>query len=946
MRKILSLVLVLALVLGAFPAFAADNLSEAEVANKLKEYKVLIGNESGDLMLDEKLTREQALVILARFMGVEEEAKNTTLDSSFKDVDHPYYEPFIAYAELKGWTNGMGNDMFGYGQNVTVQHFAAFMLRALGYDVPYEGVMETAKEVGILPEALTTAGSVEILRGQTAVVMYMTLNTKPANSEMTLLQQLGLEDKAPTGVAGIQKVEASNLKQLKVYFTAPLEKAGDEDNWSVNKDANFKITKDAKFELSEDKMMVTITFADGEVAKQQEVVSLTCKDLLGDSVTIEDIQFLDVTIPVVEKVEVIGINTLKVTFSEPMTNASLTDKNHYSVKKANGTKLYVNEVKAQNYGMVALVELYSDLSEGDITVEIKDVEDFQDYNVKEPAIFNLTVVKDTEKPYITGFKEASPYEVTLIWNEDIKFVDNPVDLDKFYHTNTEDTPYKVTIDGNEMKLEFKKDDGYDHLLPQGVAYVYVKKGAVQDYWENQNDSLMHVTEIELDKEAPSIVKYKQTKQNELKFTFSENIYNKGDYKIKLLKDGKEDSTGFSYMFEDDADHGKVLIVKFDKNMFGDYSLVFENVQDRAGNKMAKTTYDVNFVDKTQPVADDFKVTAYNVGEKMQKILIDFGEKMDVDSIKDRDNYWLIVPADIAGSYTVVDNLNKDDVEFEVLENGEKLLITLPKEVFELTGTGEFIDQQLKIGRLKDAAGNKMTTFTAVLDIVNGENAKIETTAKLTSKNTVVVTIKDDVRAKLQLDKIVLGTSTNGSVFSEMDNKKYASTNVELKGGKTVITIKLNKDQALDTTNPAAVGLAFKVNANEMVNKYGKQVKVMDWTAVTDSAAPEVAQVYFAAGYTTDGAIIVEFTEKIVKDSVAKYGDNGFNAGDKLIPTDVAEAVKVMGKYIVLTENDDKKNFSANTDVSYDGKNNLQDAAGNRVKEFTRTKNLKTTDLPF
>ncbi len=978
MRKILSLVLVLALVLGAFPAFADNGMSELEVANKLKEFKVLVGNETGDLMLDEYLTREQALVILARLMGVEEEAKNTALQSSFTDVDHPYYEPFIAYAELKGWTNGIGNGLFGYGQNLTVQQAAAYMLRALGYDVAYENVMETAKTLGVLEGVMSDDPAAKILRGQTAVMMYNTLMTKPNNSDMTLMQQLGIEMPA-SGVAAIQKVEANNLKQLKVYFTAPVEKAGDENNWSVNKKASFEITKDADFALSEDKMMVTITLADGEVAEQQEVVSLTCKDLLEEEVTIEDIQFLDVTIPTVEKVEVVGINTIKVTYSEPMSYGgtekgsdvghSMLNKENYIVKEADGTELYINMIKSAKHNTVAFVELYSDLEEGDIVFEIKDVEDFQDYNVQEPAKFNLTVVKDTEKPYLVGYKDADGYEITLIWNEDIKFASNPdakeltlpedeEELEKFYHTNSKDTPKKVTIDGNEMTLEFgyNEDNDYDHLLPAGTAYLYVQDKAVQDYWENENDDQMLVAEIDLDKEPPAIVSYKQKTQRKLEVKFSENIYKKDDYEITLLDDkGKKSKTGFTFEYKDDADdYDDTLVFMFNKDMMDEYSLVFENVEDRAGNVMPKTTLDVVFEDKTRPVGQDFEVTAYKVGDKKQKILINFKEKMDIDSITDRDNYYLNTVSsnpDGSSSYSLVANFDEDNIDFDVLENGKKLLITLPNEDHEGTdlhvsaANPLILEEYLKIGQVKDAAGNKMTTYSISKEIVNGDAVDIGSTAKLTDRKTVVVTIKDDVRAKLDLDKIEVGTTTtSGSAFTALDISK---TNVKLNDdGETVITFTLKDKREMSISTD----LAYRILANNGIeNKYGQLVAPVTAGEVTDKAAPEVVdkevKYYVANDTTTHSALYVQFTEVIDYNSIAVRGNNGFMDNEELIAKKDDNTVQRSGVYLVIHEFDEDANFDQFTDLSYDGKNDLQDQFGNKVKAFDYTKKLtKTTTV--
>jgi Spy/CpxP family protein refolding chaperone len=68
MKRILSLVLVLALVLGSVPvAFAAEETA----GEKLKAAGFVAGDQDGNLMEDQKLTREQMMVLIAQMYGVQ-----------------------------------------------------------------------------------------------------------------------------------------------------------------------------------------------------------------------------------------------------------------------------------------------------------------------------------------------------------------------------------------------------------------------------------------------------------------------------------------------------------------------------------------------------------------------------------------------------------------------------------------------------------------------------------------------------------------------------------------------------------------------------------------------------------------------------------------------------------------------------------------------------------
>ncbi len=876
MRKILSLVLVLALVLGAFPAFA--DVDQYEVANKLKEYKVLVGNEAGDLMLDEYLTREQAMVVLSRLMGVEEDAKGTTLQSSFTDVDHPYYEPFIAYAELKGWTNGIGNGLFGYGQELKVQEFAAYMLRVLGHEVEYEKVMDTAKDLGLLNDVVNTDPAASILRGETAVMMNNALMAKPVNSEMTLLQVLGLEGETETAVAMVKSVEATNLKQLVVHFTAPLTEAGDEKNYDLKTKGTAKIDKNSDFELSEDGKTVTITLTDA--AEQQEEVDLKIEDLLQDDITVEDIQFLDVTIPEAKSAAVIGVDTLKVEFSEPMKKASLEKTKNFTVEDAKGGKMYVKSVQVKENNTVAWVELYSDLKQGDITLEVDSAEDFQGYAVK-PAEFTLTVVEDKEAPTIVDYKDAEPYEITLIWSEDIEFVETSAtkitageELEKFYHTNTRDYAKSVEIDGNEMTLKFDKDDGMDTRLPEGTAYVYVKKEAVRDLWENENAKQVLTAEVVADVDAPEIKELEVTEQDEVEVEFNEDVFENDDFDWELIQDGKVENIDADI----DGWGTDTLTLVFSEDIEGDYTLVFKNLEDKAENEAKKLSIDFTADDEKQPNAEDFKVTAYDIDNKVQKIVVNFDEAMDVASITDKDDFFLTT---IAGDdYVLKETLDDDDVDFTVEDGDEVLVIEIPADYHDLKADDLGF---LKIGRLVDAAGNKMTTYSANLPIANGDELALPHKAELVSDDEIEITIEDEVVEDIHSKKFKFYDEAG----AELDLARFS---LKLDDGDTIITAELGKEVNTDAK------LTYSVMAGAGENQYGAKLEVVTNKAVLDDAGPEMEKVT-----TENGMIVIEMSEalsakyesSIPQDLVVKYN------GETLKPVKEYTA-KVEGNKVYLS----------------------------------------------
>ncbi|MDO4754138.1 MAG: hypothetical protein Q4A41_03965, partial [Bacillota bacterium] len=112
MRKLLSIVLALALVLGTLPVFAADLTYDQDgmtAGENLKHYKFIGGDENGNLKEDQMLTREQLAVILASIHGKTDEAKAHDAATGFADeANFTWSKNFISFAKAQGWM--MGND--------------------------------------------------------------------------------------------------------------------------------------------------------------------------------------------------------------------------------------------------------------------------------------------------------------------------------------------------------------------------------------------------------------------------------------------------------------------------------------------------------------------------------------------------------------------------------------------------------------------------------------------------------------------------------------------------------------------------------------------------------------------------------------------------------------------------------------------------------------------
>lgn len=190
MRKIISIVLIMALTFCSVPMSFGETSTAGETLAKMG---LLSGYANGSLGEGDQLSRAQMMVLIAQLKGESEMAKNYALPSNFIDVDpYAWYAPYVAYAEAHKWTAGITKNRFAPNDYLTSQQAATYMLKVLGYEVvSYNNVMDQAYALGLLKNA-TTMGSEKTTRGNVFQYMLNTLNTPAANTSVSLGVALGV----------------------------------------------------------------------------------------------------------------------------------------------------------------------------------------------------------------------------------------------------------------------------------------------------------------------------------------------------------------------------------------------------------------------------------------------------------------------------------------------------------------------------------------------------------------------------------------------------------------------------------------------------------------------------------------------------------------------------------------------------------------------------------
>ncbi|NLU51737.1 MAG: Ig-like domain-containing protein [Clostridiaceae bacterium] len=844
LKKVFAVILTVALLASLMvPALAAVS-HEAE-ALKLQKIGLMAGGPA-DLKLDEGVTRIQGLAFAIRAAGKEAEALAMTDEevaaelAKFVDSSEipGWGRKYAAYAIKHGITVGVGNNKFAALDPISGTSFLVFLLKSgMGYSsVTTANVIEVAVDAGVLTagQAVTIGSKAALIRDDAAVILYgAAMNGVNADgksfiqslidagfvSKEVAIEAGFVEEEAPEAFE-VVSVTADNLIQAVVKFNQPVdaETAGDADNYSFATADKIKIKEAA---VSEDKLSVTLTFeAKVEQQKKAKLTINGVKSANGEVVkkTTEEVYFLDNTIPEIVSVEVIGISTIKVTFSEPMDPAKVT-KNDF---KVNNGKFYVQSVTGQKNNTEFLVKLYTSLKTGELPFEVKvGPADYAGFTAM-GLITTLDVVEDDEAPVVVGYKDAKPNSVVLIWSEDIE-PNGSYDAEDYYHTNKNNkVSSQPEIEGNEMKLVFDND----HKLPNGTAYVYVLKDAVKDYWNNKNAQQMVKIEVTVDETAPTVTDVKVDSEKQITLTFDEELdadsaKDKGNYTL-LDAEGKEVSKPFrlSNPIAISSNLKKVTLY-FKDNLEGDYTLVIDGVKDTSGNEMDKVAVEFTVDDLTPP--DFNKVTAvlykYVQGGKVveQYIIVNFFDNMATEgqySVLDASKY-------------VIKSYRLEEVEDAVITleaNGKSVKIEIPhRDMFaataDVTEGKDYINldagNSIVIARVADEAGNYtpqlVSTDVKNITLASASTIDIEK-VELTGAKEVKVYFADDL-AKFNADDLqfATGTTTNDVLAIE-------KVSTELKDGKTVATYTLNKEFKYDASN-----LYVSVVDDESENVYGEKL---------------------------------------------------------------------------------------------------------------------------
>lgn len=192
MKRLMSVLLSLALVLALAPASVAANSEQQNAATELNAIGLFSGtgveaDGSPRYELERQPTRQEAITMLVKLVGGTEESSKGGWKTPFADVDD-WAKNWVGYAYAKGLTAGTSATTFGANDKTTAAQYLTFVLKALGYDAnsdfSWDNAWPLAEKVGISKGEYNA--QTKFTRGDMAVISNRALSAKLKNSDMLL----------------------------------------------------------------------------------------------------------------------------------------------------------------------------------------------------------------------------------------------------------------------------------------------------------------------------------------------------------------------------------------------------------------------------------------------------------------------------------------------------------------------------------------------------------------------------------------------------------------------------------------------------------------------------------------------------------------------------------------------------------------------------------------
>lgn len=840
MKRVLSLVLALVLVLGMIPTFAAEKTGGEE----LKALGLLSGNENGDLMEDQTLERQEFAKVIAQLNGALDEAAAYVTPGTYADFDkvEGWARNYVAYAEEQGWMTGKTGNIFDPAAELKSQELLVVLLRVLGYDDTWSKAFETAAEVGLVAEEITA-----ITRGDAFELIWTAVSeVKMADSDMTLGVHLGvLEPVVVVTELAVADVVANNLKTMVVEFNKAVD--GTSITASTVKAVKGSTDVVASRILSEDGKTLTIVYTTAAVAQSSDV------KLTIDGVKSEDgsekitgytstYAVTDVAIPVIKGAAALNAKQIEVFFSEPMNTEALSSVAFQVINDVKiGDVAAIAKVTPNFATNSAVFELSTVLAAKTHTVKLANLVDYAGYKAL-AASFDVTVVEDKAAPQITSAVVKNINTIEVTFNESLSQVGS-------FYLNGGSSALTANVVANSNNTKYTLT-GFTLDL-SAIVQVKVEYVNQKDVVGNTvSTKTAYVFNVADDTVLPTVAVAVGT-SNKITLTFSKPMLTTVGTIQVLDKDKAAfgSSLNVSALTFKSGSNNTVLEltgaqVGLGSVNAGTYFVKIKDMKDATvrANLLPEQVLEIAAVDSKAPtVTSSYTVKAGTLtgadAGKDDTITFYFSEAMDQETLKNLSNFVL----NPSTAFSAVSGVSFKSVAAD----GKSVTFTYPN-------ANGFVAQTFTVYAVKDLAGNMATTNTTVAKLNSA--LATPTTVTLSASDKVQITFNNVISS---VDPSFITVNDGTGAFAVPVSATIGGSGAN--AGK-VVTFTLNKALGTATTGYTVV----QNNVTLVTDIYGQSYAGATTFSITganfvDNVSPVVDKVLLGSAANV---IRVTFSEPI------------------------------------------------------------------------------------
>lgn len=181
MKKLLTAAIAICMVLGSMSAFAVSD----KVVFDITSLGIVTGDEQGNLLLNEEITRAEFAKMMINLRGYAEISEMNSGSELFSDIPEGHWaKSTINFAASIGMFEGYPDGKFGPEDKVLLQDAIKTVVKALGYDVVAQqkggypnGYIMVATEQQLLKD-ITASYSAPAVRGDVMTLLYNALDVE------------------------------------------------------------------------------------------------------------------------------------------------------------------------------------------------------------------------------------------------------------------------------------------------------------------------------------------------------------------------------------------------------------------------------------------------------------------------------------------------------------------------------------------------------------------------------------------------------------------------------------------------------------------------------------------------------------------------------------------------------------------------------------------------